>query len=388
MNGEISHDSDLGQDELKLPSLWGCRAVLTGGGTGGHLYPLLAIAEQWRDQYDGNLLFMGTEKGIENKIVPEKGYRFQKIYARGLSGGLIGKAKALLALGIGVLQSWSALRSFQPRVVVGSGGYVCAPVLLAAKLLGIPTVLLEQNARAGKTVRLLSRFANRICTCWPEAASTGLPADKVVLTGNPVRREVIQAEREAGRQMYDLPAERPCLLITGGSQGAASLDKAVLRALPLWRDCAWTVIHITGPKHLDKVKAEASPLLSGGNLDYRPVGYLQDMASAYAACDLVVCRAGATTLCEIMAVGRASIVVPYPYAAENHQEANAASLVEAGGAVRLADDQVEEELAENVLLLMNDAEKRQGMAEASRRQGRPEAVQAVLQAVADSLCGC
>ena len=385
MDHEVSPDNNSTENGVNLKALLGCRAVLSGGGTGGHLYPLLAVADQWRDSFDGNLLFIGTEQGIENKVVPEKGYRFRKVWARGLSGGIVGKLKAMLALGVGVVQSWSALRAFQPRVVVGSGGYVCAPVLIAAKLLGIPTVLMEQNARAGKTVRLLSRFASRICTCWPEAASTGLPADKVILTGNPIRREVVEAERSRGREMYDLAEDRPCILITGGSQGAASLDKAVVKALPSWRDCEWTVIHITGPKHLEKVKAEALPLVEGGCLDYRPVGYLQDMAGAYAACDLVVCRAGATTLCEVMAVGRASIVVPYPYAAENHQEANAASLVAAGGAVRLADDRVEEELADSVSAIMNDPEKRQAMAEASRGLGRPEAAEAVLRVVAESI---
>ncbi len=385
MDHEGLQDSNITEDGADLQALSGCRAVLTGGGTGGHLYPLLAVADQWRDKYDGNLLFIGTEQGIENKVVPEKGYRFRKVWARGLSGGILGKLKALLALGAGTVQSWSALRAFQPRVVVGSGGYVCAPVLIAAKLLGIPTVLMEQNARAGKTVRLLSRFASRVCTCWPEAAATGLPAEKVVLTGNPIRSEVVQAEREHGRKMYDLADDRPCILITGGSQGAASLDKAVLRALPLWRDCEWTVVHITGPKHLEKVKEEALPLVEGGRLDYRPVGFLQDMASAYAACDLVVCRAGATTLCEVMAVGRAAIVVPYPYAAENHQEANAASLVKAGGAVRLADDRVADELADSVSAIMNDTEKRLAMAAASRSLGRPDAVQAVLRVVSASL---
>ena len=373
-------NNDKAGDE-RLTELLGCRAVFCGGGTGGHLYPLLALADLWKDAYDGNILFIGTAKGLESRVVPEHGYRFLSVQARGLTGGVVGKLLALFSLGIGTVQSWRVLRSFCPKVVIGSGGYVSAPVLLAARLLGIPTVLMEQNARAGKTVRLLSRFADCVCTCWPEAADSGLPADKVALTGNPIRREVVQAQREQGRQTYSLSAEKPCVLITGGSQGAASLNKAVLKALPLWRDRDWTVIHLTGPKHLDEVKDKAQPILEGGRIDYRPVSYLQDMASAYAACDLAVCRAGATTLCEIMAVGRPAIVVPYPYAAENHQEANAASLVAAGGALRLSDEQVEEKLAQAVSDLLEDPARLDAMAQASQSMGRPNASEAVLQAV-------
>lgn len=370
-----------------LSELQGTRVVLSGGGTGGHLYPLLALADVWCQEADGNVLFVGTKDGLEGEVVPQRGYRLQTVSARGLYGGVVGKLKALAMLGVGIVQSWRTLRSFRPKVVIGSGGYVCAPVLMAAKLLGIPTLLMEQNARAGKTVRLLARFASRVCTCWPEAASTGLPAQKVVLTGNPIRREVVEADRALGRQKLGIAGERPCVLVTGGSQGAASLDKAVVRALRTWRDQDWTVLHITGPKHLEQIQSEALPLVQGGRLDYRAVGYFDDMASAYAASDLVVCRAGATTLCEVMAVGRPAVVVPYPHAAENHQEANAASLVHAGGAVRLADSEVEASLESCVMELMGDAPRRLAMAEASRQLGRPEATEAVLRCVAETLRG-
>ena len=368
-----------------LTELQGTRVVLSGGGTGGHLYPLLAVADVWSREADGNVLFVGTKVGIEGEVVPQRGYRLAVVSARGLCGGVWGKIKALAALGVGIVQSWRTLRAFRPKVVVGAGGYVCAPVLMAAKLLGIPTLLMEQNARAGKTVRLLARFASRVCTCWPEAASTGLPAEKVVLTGNPIRCEVVEADRDQGRKKLGIAGSRPCVLITGGSQGAASLDKAVVCALNTWKEQDWTVIHITGPKHLEQIQSQALPLVRGGKLDYRAVGYLDDMASAYAASDLVVCRAGATTLCEVMAVGRPAIVIPYPHAAENHQEANAASLVHAGGAVRLADSEVVERLEKCVLELLSDEPRRLAMAEASRQLGRPEATLAVLQCVAETL---
>ncbi len=367
-----------------MSKLSGSRVVFSGGGTGGHLYPLLAVAELWRERYDGNVLFMGTVKGLEHKVVPERGFRFQAICARGLAGGVLGKIKALLALGVGIAQSWSVLRSFRPRVVIGSGGYVCAPVLMAARLLRIPTVLMEQNAKAGKTVRLLARCASRVCTCWPEAAQ-GLPAAKVVLTGNPVRQEVISEERAKARQRYQLPEGRPCLLITGASQGAASINSAVLKALPQWREREWTVIHLTGPKHIDKIKAEAEPLVAGGKLDYRPLGYLEDMAGAYAACDLVVCRAGATTLAEVTARGIAALLVPYPFAAENHQVANAQSLVNNGAGVMIADDQVEERLGTAVPELLEQPDRLLAMAQASAAMGRPQAAEDVLRVVAESI---
>ena len=379
-------EENLSAVAAEFSALQGCRVVFSGGGTGGHLYPLLAVAQEWRDKYDGNVLFMGTSRGLEAKVVPAQNFRFQPVKARGLTGGVLGKIKAVLTLGVGIAQSWRILRSFRPKVVVGSGGYVCAPTLMAAKLLGIPTLLMEQNARAGKTVRLLARFATYVCTCWPEARE-GLPAEKIILTGNPIRREVVEAEREKSRAQFKLPAGRFCVFVTGGSQGAASFNRAVLKALPAWRERDWTVMHLTGPSHIEEVQAQAQPLVEGGKLDYRPLGYLQDMAAAYAACDVVVCRAGATTLSEVTARGLAALVVPYPHAAENHQMANAMSLVNNGAAELIDDAQIEERLVEAVPALEADEPKRRNLAAANRAMGRPDAVNDVLRAIAQAIGG-
>lgn len=364
-----------------LSDLQGVRAVFSGGGTGGHLYPLLAVAEELQRQCDGNLLFIGTSRGLESEIVPQRGLRFKAVAARGLVGGLVGKLRALLALGTGIVQSWRLLRDFRPQIVVGSGGYVCASALIAAKILQIPTALMEQNAHAGKTVRWLAKFADVVCTCWPEVEG-GLPASKIVLTGNPVRREVIEAQRDECRERLRIPADRPCVFITGGSQGAVSFNEAVVRALPTWCDQPWTVVHLTGPTHLDDVRLRALPLVEGKHLDYRPLGYLQDMACAYGACDLVVCRAGATTLAEVTVRGLATVAVPYPYAAENHQMVNAMALVDAGAAELIEDKQVVEKLATVVPRLLAQPETMRRMAQANAFFGRPDAVRRVLQALA------
>lgn len=353
------------------------RVVLAGGGTGGHLYPALAVAEKVRAE-GGSVLFVGTRQGLGARVVPQHGFRIAFVRARGLTGGLRGAVMALAETCMGLVQSLVLLLGEKPDLVIGSGGYVCVPVVLAASLLRIPAILLEQNAIPGKATRLLSRFARKVCASLP-GSQRGLPARRVELTGNPVRQEILDRDRAEARRHLGLPEGRTCLLVSGASQGAASLNRAVLRALPVWRGRDWTVLHLTGASHLEEVQARSAALLSGAALDYRVIGYQDDMAELYAAADLVVCRAGATTLAEVTARGLAAILVPYPFAAERHQDHNASVLARHGAALVVADEAVEEMLARQVLDLVGQPGELLQMARASRELGRVDAAERVLQ---------
>jgi len=353
------------------------RVVLAGGGTGGHLYPALAVAERVRVE-GGAVLFVGTRRGLGARVVPEHGYPIAFVRARGLTGGLGGAFLALYHTAVGLVQSVVLLAEEKPDLVIGSGGYVCVPVVLAASLLRIPAILLEQNAIPGKATRLLSRVARKVCVSLPDCRQ-GLPPGRVVVTGNPVRQEILSRDRGSARQGLGLPEGRTCILVSGASQGAASLNRAVLKALPVWRAQEWTVLHLAGPAHLEQVRAQARGLVSGSTLDYRVIGYQEDMAELYAAADVVVCRAGATTLAEVTARGLPAVLVPYPHAAERHQDHNAAVLEGHGAAWVLADEMVEEHLAQRVLDLVGAPQVLEQMARASRKLGRADAASAVLQ---------
>jgi len=353
--------------------------MLAGGGTGGHLYPGLAVADRLREA-GVECRFVGTSRGIEARVVPQRGYPLHLIHARGLAGKPWHKLWAVLNTLWGVYDCLGLITRHRPQLLITTGGYVCAPVLLAAKLRHLPILMLEQNALPGKVNRKLAPLARRICLSFEES-SKFFPKGRCVTTGNPVRQEILQATRAEGRAHFQIADDRPVLLITGASQGAASLNEAVLRALPLWKDRPWTVLHLTGPNHLAQVEEKARPLTANSMLDYRPFGYMGEMHLALAAADLAVARAGASTLAEMTAVGLPSILVPYPFAAEKHQDYNADTLVNRGASLKLDDSAVVELLADTVAGLMEDSQRLGKMAEASLAGGRPQALDQILELI-------
>lgn len=359
--------------------------MLAGGGTGGHLYPGLAVADRLREQ-GVDCRFVGTARGIEARVVPQRGYPLHLIHARGLAGKPWHKLWALLQTCWGVYDCLGLIARHKPNLLITTGGYVCAPVLLAARLRGLPILMLEQNALPGKVNRKLAGLARRICTSFEESEKF-FPPGRCVSTGNPVRQEILQATREQGRQHFKIAADRPVLLVTGASQGAASLNEAILRALPLWKDKPWTIMHLTGPNHLAEVEEKSRPLIQNSMLDYRPIGYMAEMHLALAAADLAVARAGASTLAEFTAVGLPSILVPYPFAAEKHQDYNADTLVKRGAALKLDDSAVVELLADTVASLMEDSQRLGKMAEASLAGGRPQALDQIVDLISREFSG-
>jgi UDP-N-acetylglucosamine--N-acetylmuramyl-(pentapeptide) pyrophosphoryl-undecaprenol N-acetylglucosamine transferase len=346
--------------------------IFTGGGTGGHLYPALAVAEATKKARPGvSILFVGTPDRIEAKVVPQEGFAFEAIPARGLSKKPLEAARALAMLVSAVMRARALLRKEQPRAVLGTGGYVSAPVLLAARMEGIPVVLQEQNVVPGKVNQWIARFAHTVATSFPE--SERYFGDRpLFMIGNPIRTEAFAQDPAAAKAAMGYQPTDKVLLVTGGSQGAQRINEAVTGFLPqLLADTDWHVLHVAGPNQLERVQEAARA--HADNPRYRAVGYMDRMPEAILASDLVVTRAGATTLAELTAMGKPMVLVPYPYAG-GHQRLNAESIVAGGGGLELADESLTpERLGEVLLPLMKDDERLKAMAEASKRLGKPTA---------------
>lgn len=352
------------------------RVIICGGGTGGHIYPGLAIAEALTaDRAPVDVLFTGGD-GLERRIVPQAGWVFRPIAARKwprrLSWRLVQAAWFAL---VGTAQAIRLVRRWRPHVVVSTGGYVAAPVGAAAAILGVPIVVQEQNLTLG--------IANRVLMTWAKVVSVSHDrvaqrvGTRAVVTGVPVRRGALGGDRLRGRRAFGLEERALTILVLGGSQGARSLNIAVVEMAEVIPNGAEVqILHQTGQDHLEWVRARLSRRRSP--VHYVAVPYIEAMADAYATADLVICRAGAATLAEVTANGLPLVAVPYPFAAEGHQELNAQLLASAGAALVINDhDLSAARLAGAVAALRADPARRAAMAAASRALGRPQAAQQV-----------
>ncbi len=366
------------------------RVVITGGGTGGHISPGLAIAEALTERMpEMQVLFIGGN-GLERRLVPEAGWPFARVAARQVPRGLnLRTPWALTVLGVGGVQALYLLSRFRPHVVVATGGYAAAPVGGAAAMLRIPVVIQEQNLVPGTTNRVLGRWARRVSV--PHAMVSRYFPGKAVVTGVPVRKGALGGDRLRGARRFGLAPGDPTLLVLGGSQGAQSLNAAVLDMLPQLRDGpTLQIVHQTGTAHEAWVRAQLThreKSLPAG-LRYVVVPYIEAMGDAYACADLVLCRAGFGTLSELTANGRPAIIVPYPFAAGGHQEPNARLLERAGAAHVLLDrDLSGAQLAQVITRLVGDPLHLRAMAEASRALGCPDAAGRVAELVLESAAG-
>jgi len=344
--------------------------VVSGGGTGGHLFPGIAVADTFIAQ-GGEVLFIGTDRMVDGTVLKDKPYQVRTISAAGIKGrGLLARVAALSRLLVGFFQSLGILRGFRPAMVIGTGGYVTVPVLLAARILAIPTLLHEQNSVPGLANRFLGRFVDRVMISMPGSERCFDP-EKTRMSGNPVREEIIAVGQEEG------PAA-PVLLALGGSQGAHRINTALSEALCLAKDRlpeGFLVVHQTGAADRDEV---ANNYRSCG-IRAEVKAFIEDMAAEYHRAALVVSRAGATSLAEICAVGRGAILIPYPHAADDHQNKNADVLVRAGAAVKIEEREfTAEKLAALIVELMDDLAKKSEMAVAAKGLARADAVEAIL----------
>src|SRR6476661_10182548 len=298
------------------------KLLIAAGGTGGHIYPGIAVAKEiMARQPESEIMFVGTAKGLEKRIIPENGFQLALIHSAGLKNvGFAGKVKGMLVLPNSFREAWKILRDFRPDVVVGAGGYVTGPVLLTAHFMGFPTLVMDSNALPGFTNRQLARFVDRAALTFD--ASLKFFGDKGVVTGNPVRKEFFELEpREVGHPVK--------VLVFGGSQGSAAINNAVIGALPLLKEAGVDFIHQTGEAGYDSVKQAYQ---DGGRdgADVRP--YVTNMVEAFDAADIIISRGGATTCFEAAAAGKPAIMIPLPTATDDHQRNNAEAMVEAGAA--------------------------------------------------------
>ncbi|MCJ7839553.1 undecaprenyldiphospho-muramoylpentapeptide beta-N-acetylglucosaminyltransferase [Lederbergia sp. NSJ-179] len=349
------------------------RIVVTGGGTGGHIYPALALIRTIKQRYpETEFLYIGTQKGLEADIVRRENISFEAIHITGFKRSLsFENIKTIFRFLKGVKDSKTILKKFHPDVVIGTGGYVCGPVVYAAAKKKIPTIIHEQNSVPGLTNKFLSRYVDKVAVCFKEVEEF-FPKNKVILTGNPRASEVVGTRKPGILKALGLKEGIPTVLITGGSRGARPINEAVLKSLSSLSRRPYQIIYVTGQIHYDHVMEEASLLGKQSNIAIVP--FIHDMQKVLTSIDVVVGRAGATSLAEITAIGIPSILVPSPYVTNNHQEKNAQTLVEHGAAIMLLERELSsKQFLESLDSIMLNDEKRKMMGDASRKLGMRDA---------------
>lgn len=354
------------------------RIMVAGGGTGGHLFPGLAVVEELRRRVPTlEVRFVGTARGIEARILPERGESLDLLEVMPLKGqGMGARFRSLARIPAAMSQAGALMRAFDPDLVLGVGGYASGPVLLAASLGGRPTAVLEQNAHVGMTNRILARFVDRAYVSFEQTEAV-FGKNKSRLTGNPVRQDFVEHARLALADPEGFEARARTVLVLGGSQGARKLNEDVPQALAAagLEERGLQVVHQAGESMRDRVEATYRERGIAANV----VPFIDDMARAYSNAALVIARAGATTLAELCAIGRPSILVPFPFAADDHQAKNAKALEEQGGSVCIRESDLEiEQLASLVRSLLDDPKRRREMAAAAREHGRPDAAAAIV----------
>ena len=345
------------------------RVILAGGGTGGHLFPGLAVAREFqRRDAMTEILFVGTEQGIESRVLPREGFELRTLPVRGLKGrGVRGIAEAFYGVPISLLRSLGIVRRFRPDCIIGLGGYASGPFLVAGKLRGVRCAIVEQNLRPGFTNRILGRIADRVFTAYEESAAF-FPGGKVVLTGNPVRWRTLPQIEKSGKFT---------LLVFGGSAGARRINRCFVEALKEMTDLApqLQIIHQTGQADWAAIREAYSAL----PFEAEVVAFIDKMDEAYARADLVLCRAGATTVAELTVFGKGAILVPYPHAVDDHQRWNAEALRDRGAAEMILDRELSGSLlAERIRNYLNHRERIEAMAAAARIMGRPDAAPRIV----------
>jgi UDP-N-acetylglucosamine--N-acetylmuramyl-(pentapeptide) pyrophosphoryl-undecaprenol N-acetylglucosamine transferase len=356
------------------------RLVIAAGGTGGHFYPGVAVLEALRERCEVEALFVGTPRGIEAKKVPAMGENLATFDITPLNGMSLGKKLAgLVRLPRAGFAAWSAVKRFAPDALLSVGGYASGPVTLAAIARGVPSVVVEPNAVAGFTNRLLGRRVSRACVAWEETGRFFRP-ESVRLTGTPVRRAFL--ERAASAK--DTRQETPMVLVIGGSQGAKALNESVPQAIAKLaaEGLRVRVVHQTGERSLEAVRAEYDSLLSDQRGSVEVTAFIDDVASAMAAADIVVCRSGAGTVSELCVIGRPAIFVPLPTAADDHQRKNAEAVSSRGaGECLLQRELTADSLAARLRALLSDRAALRAMGERAKNVGSPSAADLVAEEI-------
>ncbi|MGL5347306.1 MAG: undecaprenyldiphospho-muramoylpentapeptide beta-N-acetylglucosaminyltransferase [Peptostreptococcaceae bacterium] len=360
------------------------KILLSGGGTGGHVYPAIAIANKIKEEYpDAEILFVGTAKGIESEIVPKYGYKIETVTVQGFKRKIdLDNVKRVFKLFKGLEQSRKVVKKFKPDVVIGTGGYVSGPVLFNASMSKFPTVVHEQNSFPGVTNKILSKVVTKVLTSF-EDSHERFPEgsrDKLVLTGNPVRKEILVARKNVARRNLGISEDKKMVLCYGGSGGSRKINEAMKLVVKNMVNEDVAFIFATGKGYHEEFMTS----IEGLNLKpyQKVVPYLEDMANALAASDLVIGSAGAISLAEITALGKPTIIIPKAYTAENHQEYNAKSVEKQGAGIAILEKNLTPEtLNDAVFKLLGDREALIEMAQRSKEIGKPEAIDLIYNEV-------
>lgn len=359
------------------------KIILTGGGTGGHIYPALAIAFALREKDPAvQILYIGTRNGLESSIVPQAGLDFKTIDISGLDrNSMIKATKTIARFPLGFFQAWDVLRKFEPDMVVGTGGYVSFPVVYVAQVLGIKTIIHEQNAMPGLANRRLAKKADHVLLTFA-AAQKYLEAKSVTITGLPVRQQIILVDKEQARKKMDLSAEKFTVLAFGGSRGAGSINRAMLSMLNRYEREAIQFIWITGENNYQDIIFKLNVYSDGLRQKIRIYPYLYNIEEALAIADLAVCRAGAGAISELALLGLPAILIPYPYAADNHQQKNAQYLVEKGAAEMVIDEFLDgDTLFKHIEKIRRDKNKLTGMRACMLKEAKPDAIEKIINVI-------
>jgi UDP-N-acetylglucosamine--N-acetylmuramyl-(pentapeptide) pyrophosphoryl-undecaprenol N-acetylglucosamine transferase len=354
------------------------RVIIAGGGTGGHLFPGLAVAEELKRRNGmTEVIFVGTEHGIEARVVPKEGYAIKFLRAEGMIGvSLQKRITAMAKMVLSCLDSYRIIKLVRPDMLIGVGGYASGVIMFIAAFMSIPTVILEQNCIPGFTNKVLGKFVNAICITYQESIPF-FPKEKTFLTGNPVRMHILKGSRESGYRFFSLEENLFTVFVFGGSAGARSMNTAVIDSLRYLNDLKGNIqfLHQTGSEDYEHVRNAYRELGFRGMV----TPFIYQMGEAYAVSDIVISRAGATTLAELTALGKPAILIPFPYATGHHQELNARKLLDMGAAMMIHDSELSgESLSHAIRELYENGTIRTEMQKHSRVLGRPEASEKVV----------
>ena len=348
------------------------RFLFAGGGTGGHLFPAVAVAEKIRlKKPEAEIIFLGTKSKIEGRVVPQLGFQFKPIWIKGFARKFaVENFLFPIKLLVSIFQSMFYCMMFRPKVAIGSGGYVAGPAMFAANLFGAKIILLEQNSFPGVTTKLLERFAQEIHISYENSKKYFKRNKLLLVTGNPVRNVGSLLNKEIALEKLHLLNNKKTLLLLGGSLGAKKLNQMMAKSLPLLTKSDLQIIWQTGSLYFDQYKHLQ-------NENCKVLAFVEDMQLVYSACDAVITRAGATTLAEITSFGLASILIPSPNVAENHQYYNAKSLVETNAAILLEEKNIDENFVTEILSLMKNEDQLKTIRTNAKAMGKPNAAEEI-----------
>lgn len=365
------------------------KVIMTGGGTGGHIYPAISLARELQKRNVQNeIVFVGTNHGLESEIIPREGFQFYDLKVRGIQRKLcLESLYAIFLFFMSLIASFRLIRRIKPDLVIGTGGYASGSVALISSIMGIPTFIHEQNAIPGITNRWLSLTSRLVFTSFPGTKKYFLKSDNVVCLGNPVRISILQGNKDELIQKSRLSSNKKTILVFGGSKGASIINQAFLNCLKwidesIWQQ--WQILLISGEEDYVAVKERIEDV--NCKAEVHILSYLYQMGDAYDLANLVICRAGATTIAELTANGIPAVLIPYPHATGDHQRYNARFLASNGAAIVIPQDKLsDKKLAFELSKLLNNPEKLKMLARNSKNMGNQKAAEKIIDAICNNI---